>query len=339
MAQQQHGTRSTFGPQAVSNRASSPTTKFGSGGRTTKTWDKAWESTLLGRTSPWATTMVKSSIGSQAESRCKSAPAHKIPTAALHDKPRSPNIGPGAYNTPTDTLGLQCVESQRPRSAAYKLGTSPRWCEFKGALTGGPAQPVLVNSRLPVGYLGDAPAWSFHGPQQRRPLTAAGSSSGSSSLCCPLAPTSASSPGPGAYAAACSAFGRQVPSSALSSPAASVPQAQRDKLMRQALPRGQQQALMGHASPGPCYPQASRARSSTGMKFGSSDRFSDTKPAAALKKSPSSNSSRSNGGGSSSGGNTARSASGAGQAAGSAGRDSAAAAWPFSSPGPGAYIV
>ncbi|WIA10798.1 hypothetical protein OEZ85_010966 [Tetradesmus obliquus] len=210
MAQQQHGTRSTFGPQAVSNRASSPTTKFGSGGRTTKTWDKAWESTLLGRTSPGATTMVKSSIGSQAESRCKSAPAHKIPTAALHDKPRSPNIGPGTYNTPTDTLGLQCVESQRPCSAAYKLGTSPRWCEGKRGLTGGPAQPMLVNSRLPVGYLGDAPAWSFHGPQQRRPLTAAGSSSGSSSLCCPLAPTSAASPGPGAYAAACSAFGRQA---------------------------------------------------------------------------------------------------------------------------------
>lgn len=49
----------------------------------------------------------------------------------------------------------------------------------------------------------------------------------------------------------------QVPSSALSSPAVSVPRAQREKLMRQALPRGQQQALMGHASPGPCYPQVS----------------------------------------------------------------------------------
>jgi hypothetical protein len=49
MAQQQCGTRSTFGPQPLSNRASSPMTKFGSGGRTTKTWDNSWESLLLGR--------------------------------------------------------------------------------------------------------------------------------------------------------------------------------------------------------------------------------------------------------------------------------------------------
>jgi hypothetical protein len=44
-------------------------------------------------------------------------------------------------------LLLQLAESQRPRSAAYKLGTLPRWCEFKAGLGGGPAQPMLVNSR------------------------------------------------------------------------------------------------------------------------------------------------------------------------------------------------
>jgi hypothetical protein len=49
----------------------------------------------------------------------------------------------------------------------------------------------------------------------------------------------------------------QVPSSAASSPAASVPRAARDKLLRQALPCGQEHVLMGHASPGPCCPQTS----------------------------------------------------------------------------------
>ncbi|KAF6264231.1 hypothetical protein COO60DRAFT_225454 [Scenedesmus sp. NREL 46B-D3] len=150
------------------------------------------------------------------------------------------------------------------------------WCTLLDAY--GQVQLLAASSpscklcccRLPVGYLGGAPAWSFYGPRQRRPLTAGGSHS----LSCPLAPTSASSPGPGAYATACSAFGRQVLSSATSNPAASVPRAQRDELLRQALPRGQEHVLMGRASPGPCCPQASslgrhvtsRARNSNSLE-------------------------------------------------------------------------
>lgn len=73
-------------------------------------------------------------------------------------------------------------------------------------LVDGAALGVVLACRAPVGYLGDAPAWSFHGPKERRPATAGGSMS----MCCPLAPTSAAAPGPAAYTTQLSSFGRQV---------------------------------------------------------------------------------------------------------------------------------
>lgn len=60
--------------------------------------------------------------------------------------------------------------------------------------------------RPATGYLGDAPSWTFHGPQQRNLLAM-------SQAGCPMSPTAATGPGPGAYNTETSAFGAQVQSS------------------------------------------------------------------------------------------------------------------------------
>jgi hypothetical protein len=45
----------------------------------------------------------------------------QIPKAALHDKPSSPNLGPGVYKTPTDTLGLQVNCSSSSSGSGVKI--------------------------------------------------------------------------------------------------------------------------------------------------------------------------------------------------------------------------
>lgn len=90
--------------------------------------------------------------------------------------------------------------------------------------------------RPTAGYLGDAPRWTFHGGKARAhaPL---GAGLGAAS-----APSYLQTPAPGSYAgAARSAFGAQVSSEAATAPAAKLPKARRDAVLKQALSKAEEQ--------------------------------------------------------------------------------------------------
>eukprot|EP00879_Flechtneria_rotunda_P030313 GHRR01032933.1.p1 GENE.GHRR01032933.1~~GHRR01032933.1.p1 ORF type:complete len:179 (+),score=26.42 GHRR01032933.1:319-855(+) len=160
--------------------------KFGSAPRTGKLLEQTWQ--LLGRASLGATTGLTSAFGKQANGRCKTEPAFKVSQTERFSAGSAKHVtqcpGPDAYNIPTDTIGNRLTSARHVSAPVCRIGTEQRWSVINRPQTLRRSQPMLGNSKLSAGSLGDAPSWSFHGPRQRPPLTAGTSG-------CPLAPTSA----------------------------------------------------------------------------------------------------------------------------------------------------
>jgi len=120
--------------------------------------------------------------------------------------------GPGSYRTDYSTVGRPVAVARVATAPAVHIGRQRR---FASAARPQPGRDGIysdaapTNPKLPVGFLGDAPHWSFHGGRSRAAAALLLSGGGASGLA--DAPSYLLDPAPGAYSGAeRSAFGAQV---------------------------------------------------------------------------------------------------------------------------------
>ena len=363
------GTRSMLGPQCVSTRASAPAAAFTRGGRTDRL-SGVFEAAQLGRASPGPAHDVRGALGRrQPLSQFANAPACGLGVRgggggggggggvgaearrrAAERAAAAP--GPFTYETSYQTVGERVMAVSRITSApATRIGREARF-KVVAAVTAG---ALPLSPQVPVGFLGNAPRWSFGGGRARRAAPAllvsaaaatAAAAAGTAArggndgggagalLAAADAPSFLSAPAPGAYpGAARSSFGPQVSSEAAAAPAARVPRAARDAVLKMAMGRAEASAaLTGRATLlAPALAQVSSLgrqalsvhRSSGAPSFGTSGRFCSSERAVA--------------GGGGGGGKKAAASTAAGDKQQSGPSSSTAAA--VGTPGPGAYVV
>lgn len=277
MPEEVGGTLSTFGDQILSTKTTQPKHGFGTSGRTEKVYDKAWETRMLGRTSPGASYQVASAFGDQALTRNQNAPAYRFGGKHQSDVNlgKEARPGPGSYET-FHAVGKQPL-SPKKNAPTWRVGTGPRFGQYSTQMKDDYSTPGPNDWRPTSGFLGDAPQYTFHGKGKRYD-TRDGMPG--------QKPTPTENPGPGEYEPH-SSFGVQYEAHKSTTPRPKVGTAARTDYLRQYISQGHERALLGSHSPGPSmyksvsavgHQVSSKRPNSNQFKFGSSDRFSDVKP-------------------------------------------------------------
>jgi len=285
------GTKSTFGPQDVSRRRSSPAFGFGSGTR--KGQEKVFVSQEHSRlsnnpNSPGPQYDLKSSVDKQVDSSNKTAPQWAFGTAQRFNfNPTKGGVpGPGQYDAHPG-VGTQ-VSSKNNSSPIFGFGSSTREHvakvfiaeEHNKALYGVASPgPMTYNLKGSVGKqvhsrTVDQPAWVF-GSSQR--------------FVYDHVKRAATSPGPGTYTAT-NSVGTQVASTKPSTPRFGFGTSNWAHQEKVYLSTEHERASVGRQSPGPAnyammpstgskQPQ-SNINSASAWGFGTAQRFAKVKPNA-----------------------------------------------------------
>mmetsp|Transcript_15967 Transcript_15967/g.22056 ORF Transcript_15967/g.22056 Transcript_15967/m.22056 type:complete len:302 (+) Transcript_15967:277-1182(+) len=270
--------KSMFGSQINSTKPTNPAFGFGTSGRTSSTklfFTKEQSMHNVGQISPGPIYDVQSSLGGQISSKNTSFPAFKFGARSLMDVnlAKESRPGPGTYAV-EGSIGRQTA-SQRETAQSWKFGSSNRWASFKSDFKENYMTPGYDNPRLSKGWLGDASAFSF-GTSGRHEVGQGIPGS---------KPTFRLSPGPGTYALQ-SSLGAQQLSQKNSASQFKFGTQTRERADKVYLTHAHERALFGQHSPAPnAYTLksslgnqlSSKNRTSSNFRFGSADRFSETK--------------------------------------------------------------
>ncbi|CAG9466556.1 unnamed protein product [Pedinophyceae sp. YPF-701] len=272
------GTRSMFGDQLESHRATAPSTAFSANpqARFIDTYSRQ----KLNTASPGFTHNYESSIGRQSQSYKKTQPSW---TVGARDHLASGAMiggpGPGQYSSCRSSIGPQIVSNART-STAVGNRTGNRWSSYRNEYYEIPATPGPGD---PVSYIGTGgPKYSMGGTAPRYDFGVGGTNKRSP-------PSYMDDPAPGSYSSTVS-FGPQLLATKSTSPTTKFPSTTRSAAARVYISKDHERAILGSASPGPSKYRAyssigsqsvSPRKTSPSFGFGSGGRFSDYQPTKA----------------------------------------------------------